>query len=179
MSGQPNPDVSLKPIESRILVLRGQKVILDEDLAELYGVTTKALNQAVKRNPARFPADFMFQISVEEWKGLRSQIVTASRRNIRYLPRAFSEFGALQAANVLNSPRAAEMGVFVVRAFVRLREAVTANQAIARKLAELEKRVGNHDQAIKAIIEAIRQLMAPARKKKSQIGFASDNEMKS
>lgn len=158
-------------IEQSILLVRGQKVLMDVDLAELYGVPTKALNQAVRRNLERFPPDFMFQLSEQEAAAMRSQIVTASRRNVRYLPYAFTEHGVIMAASILNTPRAIEVSVFVVRVFVKLREMLTADKELARKLAELEHKVGKHDETIRSLVAAIRQLMTPAEPKRNEIGF--------
>jgi phage regulator Rha-like protein len=131
-----------KRVESRILLIRGHRVILDTDLAELYGVEVKKLNQQVKRNARRFPDDFVVQLSAEEAANLRSQIVTSSSGHggRRYLPHAFTEHGAIMVASVLNSEHAVEMSIFVVRAFVRMREALAANQQIMAQLAELERR---------------------------------------
>ena len=130
-------------IESRILMIRGQRVILDGDLARLYGVTVKALNQQVKRNPGRFPLDFALRLTAEEFMSLRSQNVTSNpgRGGRRYPPLAFTEHGAIMAATVLNSPRAVEMSLFVVRVFVRLREVLGTNKVLAVKIAELERRL--------------------------------------
>src|SRR5215470_13021339 len=129
--------VLAKKVDTRILVLRGQKVILDADLAELYNVSVKQLNQQVKRNAHRFPSDFLFRLSPAEYRNLRSQIVTSSldHGGRRYLPFAFTEHGAIMVATVLNSKRATEMSVFVVRAFVRMREALAVNQQVTNKLA--------------------------------------------
>ena len=170
MSKQRGIDVvSVDRIEPRILLIRAQWVTLDADLAELYGTTTKALNQAVKRNLGRFPADFMFQLTTEEVETMRSQIVTASgaamrsqfatasKRNVRYLPYAFTEHGALMAASILNTPRAMDVSVFVVRAFVKLRELLSSHKELAGKLAELERKVGAHDVAIQPLLSAIRE----------------------
>jgi phage regulator Rha-like protein len=150
-------------VESRILILRGHKVILDADLAELYGVEVKRLNQQVKRNIDRFPSDFVLQLSSAEYESLRLQIATSNegRGGRRYLPYAFTEHGAIMAATVLNSQRAMEMSIFVVRAFVRMREALAANQQIVAKLTELESRLESHDADIQELVEAIRELMAP------------------
>jgi len=160
-------------VESRILVLRGQKVILDNDLAELYGVPVRQLNQAVKRNRERFPADFMFQATAKERESLRSQIVISNegRGGRRYPPYAFTEHGAIMAATVLNSPKAVEMSVFVVRAFVRLREMLASNQQLAAKIEELERKLESHDTAIQEVLEAIKELMAPVEASRKQIGF--------
>ena len=125
--------LALKPIESQILLIRGQRILLDSDLAALYGVEVRSLNQAVKRNQERFPSDFVVQLTPQESKVLRSQIVisNSTRGGRRYMPYAFTEHGAIMAASVLNSPRAVEMSIFVVRAFVRLRETLAAHKAVA------------------------------------------------
>jgi len=161
--------VPVERIERAIIVVRGEKVMLDSELAEIYGVETKALNQAVKRNASRFPTDFMFQLTVEEWESLRSQSVTLKRGEHRkYLPNAFTEHGALMLANVLNSERAAQTSVMVVRAFVRLRQLLSSNAELARKLESLEKK---YDAQFKVVFDAIRQLMSPPAKPKREIGF--------
>ncbi|MBU1298904.1 MAG: ORF6N domain-containing protein [Bacteroidetes bacterium] len=169
----------VEPIEHQIFLIRGQKVILDNELARIYGVTTKALNQAVRRNLNRFPEDFMFQLTRAELDAIiststnRSQFVTGSQkhRDPRFLPYVFTEHGALMAANVLKSKRAALMSVYVVRAFVKLREALAMHKDLAQKLKELEKKFEYHDTEIKSIIETIRQLLQPPEKPKRQIGF--------
>jgi phage regulator Rha-like protein len=170
----PKPQSALVvPVESRILVLRQQKVILDNDLAELYGVPVKRLNEQVKRNHERFPADFMFRLSPEEDELLKAQNATLkhTRGGRRYAPYAFTEHGAIMAATVLNSERAVEMSVFVVRAFVRLREMLATNQQLASKIDELEQRLDTHDASIQELIEAIRELMAPDPATGRKIGF--------
>ena len=168
----PSPKSALVvPVESRIFVQRGHKVILDSDLAELYGVPVKRLNEQVKRNRERFPQDFMFQLSAEEEQSLRSQNATSKRGGRRYLPYAFTEHGAIMAATVLNSERAVQMSVFVVRAFVRLREVLATNQQLAGKIDELERRLDTHDASIQELIEAIRELMEPAPASGRPIGF--------
>ncbi len=175
MTGK-NLIVSVAQIESRIFLIRGQKVMLDSDLAKLYGVENRALNQAVKRNVERFPEDFMFQLTSEEHESLRSQFVTLKTgrgQHRKYLPYVFTEHGALMLGNVLKSEQAIEMSLMVVRTFVRMRELVAGNKELAQKLAQLERKVGAHDKAIAEIINAIRQLMAPEEpKKKRPIGFA-------
>jgi hypothetical protein len=145
------------PIENQILMVRGQKVLLDADLAALYGVEVRALNQAVKRNGQRFPADFVFQLAPKEHAELRSQTVMSKsgRGGRRYAPYAFTEHGAIMAATVLNSPRAVEMSIYVVRVFVHQRETLASHKALAAKLAELEKRLETHDSKIDDIIKAI------------------------
>jgi hypothetical protein len=153
-------------------LLRGEKVLLDRDLAELNGVTTKALNEAVKRNRERFPADFMFQLTPEEKAEVVANCDHLSRlRFSPALPHAFTKHGAIMAASVLNTPRAIEASIFVVRAFVKLREMLGAHKALARKLAELEARLSGHNEQIQAIFEAIRQLMAPPDRPPRKIGF--------
>jgi hypothetical protein len=168
-------------IVSSILILRGQRVLLDVELATLYGVSTKRFNEQVRRNQQRFPSDFMFQLSREEIVSLRSQIATSKytgRGGRRYLPYAFTEHGAIMAATVLNSPRAIEMSVYVVRAFVQLRQLLLSNKELAQRLDELEariaKRLATHDEAIAALLSAIRQLMHPAPTKKRPIGFTAN-----
>jgi hypothetical protein len=164
------------PIALRIMTIRGQRVLLDADLARIYGVTTKRLNEQIRRNLRRFPEDFVFQLTydeVDELARLRSQNATLKRgSNIKHRPYAFTEHGAVQAANVLNSDRAIEMGVHVVRAFVGLRHWLGTQKELAAKLAELESRVGTHDGQISGIIEALRQLMAsPDPEHDRRIGF--------
>ena len=162
--------IPMERIERAIILVRGEKVMLDRDLAEIYGVETKALNQAVKRNDSRFPADFMFQLTAAEAKSLRSQIVTsnAGRGGRRYLPYVFTEHGALMLANVLNSERAAQTSVQVVRAFVRLRQLLSSNAELARKLESLEKK---YDTQFRVVFDAIRKLMTPEPTKRREIGF--------
>jgi hypothetical protein len=186
---------SKKPIESLILTIRGQKVMLDADLAELYGVPTKVFNQAVKRNADRFPEDFIFQLTAPELENLksqfatsslkvaktegvtpnwsqivttspddspmRSQIVTASKRNIRHRPHAFTEHGAIMAATILNSPEAVAMSVFVVRAFMQMREQLAANAAILKRLAEIDRTLLEHNQGLRTIWTKLQPLLAP------------------
>jgi hypothetical protein len=169
-------------ITRAILVLRGQRVLLDAELATLYGVTTKRLNEQVKRNAARFPEDFMFRLTRTETEALnRSQIATGSQkhRDPRFPPYVFTEHGAIMAATILSSPRAIEMSVYVVRAFVHLRELLASNTALARKLNELEGKLKNHDEAITAILSAIRELMNPPPPKRRPIGFTADLTEKS
>jgi len=157
--------------------------MLDADLAALYGVETRRLNEQVRRNTERFPEDFMFALSQEEWNALRSQIATLKTgrgQHRKYLPYAFTEHGAIMAATVLNSPRAIEVSVYVVRAFVQLRELLTGHKELAKRLDELESRMqrklSSHDQAIAGILDAIRQLMAPPEpRKKRPIGFVHND----
>jgi len=166
-------------ITQSITVVRSQRVLLDADLAALYGVATKALNQAVKRNSARFPADFLLRLTAAEVSAMnRSQFVTGSQkhRDPRHAPLAFTEHGALMAATVLNSPRAVEISVFIVRAFVQLRRLLESNAALTRQLDELEKKYRDHDDAIAAILSAIRNLMSEPSSKRRGIGFTADLE---
>lgn len=174
--------VSVEQITHSILVFRGHRVLLDAELAELYGVPTKRLNEQVKRNAARFPEDFLFRLTSAEVEALnRSHFATGSQkhRDPRFPPYAFTEHGAIMAAMVLNSPRAVEMSVYVVRAFVKLRELLASNRELARRFEQLEARVEKlvaHDQALGVILSAIRKLMPPpAEPSKSRpIGFTAD-----
>lgn len=165
-------------IEKKIYFIRGEKAMLDSDLSELYGVTTKRLNEQVKRNSDRFPADFAFQLTSEEWANLkalniesnRSQIATGSQkhRDPRFLPWVFTEHGAIMAATVLSSKQAVAMSVYVVRTFIRLRQMLATHKDLARKLADMEKR---YDSQFKVVFDAIRQLMTPPEKPKRKVGF--------
>src|SRR5437867_9252286 len=164
--------IPIERIARSIYVARGQKVILDFDLARLYGVTTGNLNKAVHRNAERFPADFMFQLNQEEAERLIFQFGRSNGRGgRRHRPYAFTEQGVAMLSSVLNSERAVKVNLAIMRAFVRLREALETNRELAQKFAELERRVGKHDEEITAIIEAIRQLMTPPEKQRREIGF--------
>ena len=159
-------------IEDMIFLIRGQRIMLDSDLARIYGVTTRQLNQQFRRNRERFPSDFAFELTNQELTQMRSQIVTASKRNIRHVPVAFTEHGALMLASILNSPVAVEASVRVVRAFVLMREQIAAHKELAGKLADLEQRVGGHDAAIQDLFEAIRRLVEPPLpENRREIGF--------
>ena len=161
--------IPIERIDSKIYLIRGHKVLLDFDLADLYGVTTKALNQAVKRNLSRFPSDFMFRLSAEEGAAIRSQIVTASRRNLRFEPYAFTEQGVAMLSGLLNSPRAVAVNIEIMRAFVRLRQLVSSSAELARKLASLERK---YDAQFKAVFDAIRELMSPTLPPRTrELGF--------
>jgi len=161
--------ISAGQIERKILLIRGQKVMLDSDLAELYGVSTKVLNQAVKRNRARFPDDFMFQLSAAESAALRSQFVTSKGRGGRqYRPFVFTEQGIAMLSSVLNSERAIQGNIAIVRAFVRLREMIASHKDLTRRLAELENK---YDAQFKVVFDAIRELMKPESSKPRRIGF--------
>lgn len=167
--------VPVETIERRILFLRGQKVMLDSDLATLYGVATKVLNQAVKRNRERFPEDFMFRLTQKEKKEVVTKCDHLQRLKFSpTLPYAFTEHGAVMLANVLNSPRAVQTGIQVVRAFVRLRQLFATHRELAQKLTELEHRLEGHDQKIHSIFKAIRQLMAPPGRPRRRIGFHTE-----
>lgn len=159
-------------IQSQIFLLRGQKVMLSQHLAELYGIPVKVLNQAVRRNLRRFPKDFMFQLDMGELANLKSQIVTSSWGGARVLPYAFTEQGVAMLSSVLRSERAVQVNIAIMRAFVQLRQVLSAHTELARKLAELERKIEGHDAAIRSILEAIRQLMAPPpAPPKPEIGF--------
>jgi len=166
-----------KSIENRIYVIRGIKVLLDSDLAELYGVTVKRLNEQVKRNAERFPQDFMFRLTGKEHESLRSQFATSNpgRGGRRYQPFVFTEHGAIMAASILNSERAVEMSLFVVRAFVRLRKILGNHRDLAMKLSELEGKLDTHDHAIQEILDAIRELMDRSLKPQKPIGFRAES----
>lgn len=160
-------------VESRIFFVRYQRVILDTDLAELYGVPVKRLNQQITRNQERFPSDFMFQLTMKEYEVLRLQIATSKRGRggRRYLPYVFTEHGAIMAATVLNSKRAVQMSVFVVRAFVRLRDLLATNRRLAAKLDELERHLNTHDSVIVDVIKTLRKPTASRRVPRRSIGF--------
>jgi hypothetical protein len=164
--------VPLERIERAIYLIRGEKVLLDEDLARLYGVETRVLNQAIKRHHRRFPADFMFKLSPREFANLKSQSVTSSWGGRRKLPLAFTEQGVAMLSSVLNSERAVGVNILIMRAFVRLRKLLAANEALYRKLNELERKLQHHDQAIAVIFDEIRKLMEPPPEEpKGRIGF--------
>ena len=170
----PESLILVEGVESQILVLRDQKVLLDRDLAALYGTTTKKLNQAVRRNLDRFPPDFSFQLSMDERDQLAASHVRLARlKHTTSPPYVFTEHGAIMAASLLNSPRAVEASIFVVRAFVKLRQLLTAHKELAHKVAELERKLGDHDETIQAIVAAIKQLAAPPAEEsnKRKIGF--------
>jgi len=173
-----NQLVSSDHIAALILSVRGQKVILDSDLAAIYGVQTRALNQAVRRNLDRFPPDFMIQLSAEEAQRVarpRSQTVILNPgrgRHRKYLPQAFTEHGALMVSTVLNSSQAVKMSLFIIRAFLKMREGLVANEAILRRLAEIDKSLLTHDSALRDIYQKLRLLLAPPPDpSKPEIGF--------
>jgi len=182
-NGRENKMKELIPEEligHKIFLLRNQKVMLSIHLAKLYGVQTKALMQAVKRNNERFPEDFMFQLTPEEAQSSRSQFVTLNNKdfkrgkNLKYLPYAFTEQGVAMLSSVLHSKRAVQINIAIMRAFVKLRQILSNNKELAHKLEELERNVSKHDENIRNIFEAIRQLMAPPEKLKRRIGFHMD-----
>jgi phage regulator Rha-like protein len=161
-------------VERRIYLIRGQKVMLDSDLAELYGVPTRRLNEQVDRNITRFPEDFMFRLSREEAQTLRSQIAilkTGRGQHRKYVTRAFTEHGILMLSSVLRSERAVQVNIAIMRAFVRLREILATHKDLARKIEALETKDLEHDAQFKVVFDAIRQLMAPPAGKKKRIGF--------
>jgi hypothetical protein len=163
-------------IERKIYLVRGHKVMLDRDLAQLYGVATRTLNQAVKRNIRRFPEDFMFQLNFQDVAALRSQIVTLKKgrgQHGKYLPYAFTENGVAMLSSVLNSERAVQVNIAIMRVFVKLREMIASHKDLARRLDNLEKK---YDAQFKVVFDAIRQLMIPPEKKKTKIGFKRENE---
>lgn len=168
---------SLAPeiIERKIHQIRGHKAILDSDLAELYGVTTKRLNEQVRRNADRFPTDFVFQLSSDEFSSLRSQFATLKPgrgQHRKYLPNVFTEHGTLMAASVLNTPRAVEVSLYVVRAFVRLREMIASHKDLAHRLDEMEQK---YDSQFKVVFDAIRLLVAEPEPKEKKIGFIKES----
>jgi phage regulator Rha-like protein len=176
-----------EPVEPLILAVRGEKVILDADLARIYGVPTKRLNEQVRRNAERFPADFLFRLTESEakaWLRSRSQIATLKRgQNIKYRPYAFTEHGAIMAANVLNSPQAVQMSVYVVRAFLKMRSVLSDSRQLARKLAQLEKelksRLDLHETAIVEVLQRVMDILDPPPQpepKRRQIGFHATDE---
>jgi len=172
--------MSLTPIdriEQMIFIVRGERIILDSDIARLYGVSTKRLNEQVKRNSGRFPQDFMFKLNNDEWMEL---VANCDRfKNLKHstvLPNAFTEHGTVMLANILRSERAIDMSVYVVRAFIRLREIVSRNHELAKKMDELERTVATHDKAICSLFDAIKKLMSQPEPKRRRIGFRVGNQ---
>lgn len=160
-------------IVSQIYIIHGKKVMFDRDLAKLYGVATKVFNQAVKRNIKRFPSDFMFQLSKDDFKNWRSQIVTSSWGGLRYAPYAFTEQGVAMLASVLNSDRAINVNIQIIRTFVKIRELMATNELLQRKIMELEKKYGSHDDKIKKIFTTLSLLMIEEENNspREEIGF--------
>jgi hypothetical protein len=177
MAGKPTK-YSIDPVEELILTIRGQKVILDADISRIYGVPTKRLNEQIKRNQDRFPLDFAFRLTAQE----KAEVVANCDhlQGLRFspvLPLAFTEHGALMAANVLNSPRAVEMSVFVIRAFVKMREKLVANQVLEKRLAEIEKKLLLHDSSLRDLYDRIRPLLLPPPEKpKRRIGYTAEEK---
>lgn len=172
--GKSQSVISKERIENGILLLRGLKVMLDSDLADLYGVPTFRLNEQVRRNVKRFPPDFMSQLTSEEAASLRSQIAILKGgrgKHRKYLPYVFTEQGVAMLSSVLRSERAIQVNIAIMRAFIRLRQMLATHVHLARKLAELERKLANHDQKIHSIFDAIRQLMAPPAPERRRIGF--------
>jgi len=176
----PKPLAISPDVDALICTIRNQRVILDSDLAALYGVPIFRFNEAVKRNRSKFPEDFIFQLTkeeAEEWRRSRSQFAILKRgQNIKYLPHAFTEHGALQAANILNSPNAVSMSVYVIRAFIRLREELASNSTLEKRLAVIEKTLVSHDSALRDVILKIRPLLLPPPvPPRKRIGFHSED----
>ncbi len=175
-----NGVIPVEQIDSIILLVRGHKIILGSDLAQLYGVTTGNLNKAVKRNISRFPNDFMFQLTADEYKSLRFRFgIFKKGQHSKYLPYAFTEQGVAMLSSILRSKRAIEVNIAIMRAFVRLREMFATHKELAGKLEDLERQWKDHDEQIQAIFEAIRQLMtSPDKKGKKRIGFTVKEKQK-
>jgi hypothetical protein len=168
--------LALDRLEHTIHLVRGQKVLLDRDLAALYGVETGALNRAVRRNRDRFPSDFMFKLTAKEAESLRCQFGILKRgQHFKYLPLAFTEQGVAMLSSVLNSPRAIQVNIAIMRVFVRLRETLSLHKELAQKLAELERQIEGHDEHIRTLFEAIRQLAAPLEER--ALPATKENEM--
>jgi hypothetical protein len=175
----PGDFMKIELIQDKIFVIRGEKVMLDRDLAALYGVATKRLNEQTRRKSGRFPKKFMFQLTRDEYDFLRSHFATLESGSLasgrgqysKYLPFVFTEHGALMASTVLNSEKAVKMSIYIIEAFVKLRELASSHREIVKRLDELERKVGGHDTSIKQIVSAIRQLMAPPSKPGRKIGF--------
>jgi hypothetical protein len=166
------PLVQPEQIEQAVLLIRGQRVMLDRDLAALYGVTTGNLNKAVQRNADRFPADFMFQLTANESEALRFHFGSLKRgQHFKYLPFAFTQEGVSMLSSVLRSPRAVQVNIAIMRVFVRLRETLALHKDLAHKLAQLERKIEGHDASIRTLFDAIRQLMTPPEQPRREIGF--------
>jgi hypothetical protein len=167
--------IPVERIQQAIYLIRGKKVMLDRDLALLYAIPTKALKQAVRRNPERFPNDFMFVLDSDELSHWRSQFVTSKedRKGLRYAPMAFTEQGVAMLSSVLNSPRAVQVNIAIMRTFVRLRELMTTHEELARKIEEMEKK---YDSQFRVVFEAIRELIEPPKTKRKEIGFHAREE---
>lgn len=164
-------------VEQKIYIIRGQRVMVDFDLAKLYGVPTKSLNLAVRRNTERFPGDFSFQLTEEEYASLRFQIETSKigRGGRRYLPLVFNEYGIAMLASVLKSQRAAQMSIFIVRAFIKMREMLATHADLALKIADIERKQKEHGDQLSAVYSAVKQLMNPPDGPKKKIGFTPED----
>ncbi len=166
--------IPIERIEKNILLIRGYKVMLDSTLSELYGVQTKTLIQSVKRNQSRFPSDFIFQLNKKETEILRSQFVTSNKKRRggrRYSPYVFTEYGIAMLSSVLNSERAIQVNIAIMRAFMQLRRLIGSNKILAKKIQELEHKIGKHDQAISSLFETIHEMINPPVIEKRKIGF--------
>jgi hypothetical protein len=172
--------VAVQLIERRIYLVRGQKVMLDFDLADLYEVSTKALNQAVSRNRDRFPSDFMFRLTATESQAfpMRSQIVTASKRNVRFQPYAFTEHGIAMLSSVLRSKRAVEVNIAIMRTFIKMREMLESNEQLNRKFAAVIRKLSEHDNYFKVVFDELKKLTTHPSPPRRQIGFATEDEKK-
>jgi phage regulator Rha-like protein len=171
--------IPVEAIVSKIIILRGERVLLDRDLAEMYGVETKQLKRAVRRNIDRFPDDFMFQLSNEEYRSLKRQFGTLKRgAHSKYPPMAFTEQGVAMLSSVLNSQRAVEVNIAIIRAFVHLRRMILTHSELARKLKKLEERLDDHDEKILVIFEAIKKLIQDDEKPKKKIGYLKESQAK-
>lgn len=173
-----NENIPIERIENKIFLIRGQKVMIDRDLAELYNVKTFNLNKAVKRNISRFPLDFMFQLTKDEYKALRFQIgILEKGKHSKFLPFGFTEQGVAMLSSILKSERAVQVNIAIMRAFVKLRQVLATHKELAYSFNELENRVGKHDVQISAIFTAIRKMMAIPKKPKRRIGFVADGQI--
>lgn len=170
--------ITEESIINKIYLVRGQKVMFDNDLAEMYGVETKVLNQAVKRNAKRFPPDFMFQLKKSEWANLKSQTVTSSWGGRRTPPFAFNEQGVAMLSSVLNSDTAIEVNIRIIRIFTRMREALLTHKDILLKVEQIEKKINQHDEEIQAIFDALKELLVTDAKPRIRIGFKTGGESK-
>ena len=170
--------IVFEQIENKIYNIRGERVMLDSDLAEIYNVTTKRLNEQVRRNADRFPEDFMFQLTEKEVEGMRSQIATASKRNIRFRPYVFTEHGAVMLASVLNSPTAIEASIKVVRAFIKMRSILALHQDLADRIEELEKSADKHDRKFAVVFQLLGEIKRDPKFLKRKIGFVEEKKGK-
>jgi len=168
--------ISEELVTKKIYLIRGQNIMLDKDLAELYGVDTKQLKRQVRRNAKRFPVDFFFQLTKEEVSGLRSQIGTSSRGGTRYLPFAFTEQGVAMLSTVLNSERAIMVNIEIIRIFIRMRKLIASNKEILHKLEKIETKLGGYDEDISLIFEQLKRMLNPLQPARKRIGFRRRGE---